>query len=155
MDKKQFWSRFAIYIILCLVIPVGFLIWRFELFQKVSKISIGGWGLVAIIFIGIFFIKFIKSVKNGLPFSILTQCLEGICKIIIPLLIAAFCIYYLRDVMDQVFQFLCVLIICEIGAIPANPIPQWAHENKKNECNDNIKGLLESLGLISKNEENK
>ena len=154
MSKKQFWMRFSIYVLFGGILPFLFLVWRFNLFSKVSKLSIGGWGLVAIIFIGVFFIKLIKSVKKGLPFSMLSQVLEGTCKVLLPLFIAAFVVYYMQDIMEQVFQFLCILIICETVAVVANPIPRWSHENKILEIEGSTKTLLTSLGLV-KSEEKK
>lgn len=143
MTKKEFWIRLSLYIVIGGFLPFAFLVWRFKLFSKVSKLSIGGWGIIAVIFIAVFFIKLIKAVRKGLPFSLVSQILEGLCKIIIPLLIGAFCCYYLKDIMDEVFQFLWVLIVCESAAIVLNPIPKWTHENKT----DNIIESLKALGL--------
>ena len=53
----------------------------------------------------------------------------------------------MQDVMKELFEFLVVLIFCETGAILLNPIPQWAHENQKEEQNDSIKFFIETLGL--------
>lgn len=152
MSKKQFWIRLSFYILTGGILPFLFLVWRFNLFSKVSKLSVGGWGLVAIIFIGVFFIKLIKSVRKGLPFSMLSQVLEGVCKILLPLFIFAFVIYYMQDAMEQVFQFLCVLIICETIAIVVNPIPRWSHENKILEIEGSTKTLLTSIGLLKPDE---
>ena len=154
MSKKQFWIRLSFYILIGGILPFLFLVWRFNLFSKVSKLSIGGWGLVAIIFIGVFFIKLIKAVRKGLPFSMLSQVLEGICKILLPLFIAAFIVYYMQDIMDQIFQFLWVLIVCESAAIVINPIPRWSHENKILDIEGSTKTLLTSIGLL-KSEEKK
>ena len=87
MSKKQFWIRLGLYILFGAVFPFVFLIWRFQLFQKVSGLSIGGWGLIGIIFVAIFFLKLMKAVRKGLPFSLGTQVLEGVCKVIFPFLI--------------------------------------------------------------------
>lgn len=152
MSKKQFWIRLGLYILFGAVIPFAFLIWRFQLFQKVSGLSIGGWGIVGIIFVAIFFLKLMKAVRNGLPFSLGTQILEGVCKIIFPFLIAAICVYLFKDMMDEIFQFLCVVIVCEMFAIPLNPIPQWAHENKIEEQTNGMKTMFQSLGIIEKDD---
>ena len=70
MSRKEFWFRLGIYITFGAIIPFVFLVWRFKLFGKVSSISIGGWGVVAIVFVAIFFIKLFKAVKKGLPFTL-------------------------------------------------------------------------------------
>lgn len=147
MNKKEFWYRFSIYILFGLLIPAGFLIWRFKLFEKVSKVSIGGWGIVAVIFVAVFFISMLKAIRKGMPFSITTQIIEGLCKLIIPLIIACTCIYFMQDLMKEMYQFLLVLIVCETIAIVVNPIPQWAHENKIEEQENRLKGIINTLGI--------
>jgi uncharacterized protein YacL len=150
MNKGQFWTRLSFYILFAWVIPATFLIYRFNLFSKVDSISIGGWGIVFIVFTGVFFSKLLKAIRNGLPFSMATQILTGIVKSIIPLIIACFASYYLRNCMTEVFQFLVVVTLCQIVAIVVNPLPQWAHENKLEEGKSTMKELFESLGMINK-----
>ena len=153
MSKKQFWARLVIYIIFGAVIPFVFLMWRFQLFSKVSSISIGGWGIVAIIFVAVFAIKLMVAIRKGLPFSMLTQVLDGVCKVIIPLIIGAVIVSMMEDLHKQIFQFLMVVIICETVAIVANPLKQWAHENKIEEGNENLKTLLSSLTSVNKDKQ--
>ena len=148
MSKKLFWIRLISYIVIGGGIPLFFLIWRFNLFSKVSKLSIGGWGMIAILFIGIFFIKMMKAIRKGLPFSFGTQILEGMFKVTIPLLIATVVIYVMRNSVEELFQFFFVLLFCETIAMIVNPIPQWAHENKIEEQESSAKRILSSLGLI-------
>lgn len=145
MSKKTFWFRFIIYALFGAVIPFVFLTFRFHLFEKVNSISIGGWGVVAILLVAFFIIKVFKGVKKGLPFSIVTQILDGACKVVVPLCIAAFLTYYMQDLMDQIFQFLVVLIACESVAIIANPLPQWEHENKLKDGEAGLLALLSTL----------
>lgn len=154
MSKKAFWIRLISYIIVGGGIPLVFLIWRFNLFKKVSQLSIGGWGMVAIIFIGVFFIKMMKAIRKGLPFSFGTQILEGMFKVTIPLLIATVIVYVMQNCVEQMFQFFFVLLFCETIAMIINPIPQWAHENKIEEQESSAKRILSSLGII-KDEDNK
>ena len=148
MNKKLFWIRLISYAVIGGGVPLFFLIWRFNLFSKVSKLSIGGWGMVAILFIGIFFIKMMKAIRKGLPFSFGTQILEGMFKVTIPLLIATVVIYVMRNSVEELFQFFFVLLFCETIAMIVNPIPQWAHENKIEEQESSAKRILSSLGLL-------
>lgn len=148
MSKKTFWIRLISYVIIGGGIPLFFLVWRFNLFSKVSKLSIGGWGMIAILFIGIFFIKMMKAIRKGLPFSFGTQILEGMFKITIPLLIATVIIYVMQNSVTELFQFFFVLLFCESIAMIINPIPQWAHENKIEEQESSAKRILSSLGII-------
>ena len=91
----------------------------------------------------------LKAVKDGLPYSFGTQCINGVCKVIMPLLICLLILYAVQNCVVELMQFLGVVIICEMIAIPANPIPQWAHENGIKEEEGKYKKLAESLGLIA------
>ena len=149
MSKKQFWSRFILYCLFGGILPFLFLMWRFELFSKVSKLSIGGWGIVAIIFISIFIIKLIGQLKKLLePYP--AQIFNGISSVILPLVIAAFCTYYMKDMMTEMFQFLCVVIVCELTAIFLNPFPQWEVEHNIDKEEGRFKTLLKTLGIKDK-----
>lgn len=148
-SKKAFWIRLVLYALFGGVAPGAFLIWRFNLFSEISSLSIGGWGIVCIAFVGIFFLKMLKAVKDGLPYSFGTQCINGICKVILPLLIALLILYAVQNCIAELMQFLGVVIACEVIAIPTNPIPQWAHENGIKEEEGKYRRIAESLGLIS------
>lgn len=154
MSKKEFWIRLPIYALFLFVIPAVFLIIRFNLFQKISALNIGGWGIVAILVVGLGFIKMMKEVKKGLPFCYLNQVITGLYKVIIPLLLLTFIIYFSKDSIKHILQFLVVLIPSEFVAILVNPIPRWAYENKLEEDGYKLKQILKSAGL-SKHEENK
>lgn len=147
-NKKIFWIRFFIYVLFGLIIPVTFLIIRFKLFQKISSISIGGWGIVVILIVFGFVVKMLKSIKKGLPFSLATQIISGYLKIVLPLLIAALVVNALKNCVNELIQFLVVLIICEAIAVPANPFPKWIHDNKLEEQENQTRKIFETLGLI-------
>ena len=153
MSKKEFWTRFSIYVALGAVIPFAFLTWRFNLFSKVNKLSIGGWGIIAIIVLAVFFISMIKAIRRGLPFSFGAQVLTVICKVSIPIMVVLVCANFFRDIMEQVAQFLGVLFVCETAAGIVNPIPQWSNENQIKEEEGRIKKLLNSLGIGNKGED--
>lgn len=148
--KKEFWSKFALYVLFGAILPCMFLTWRFNLFGKASKVQIGGWGLLAILFLGIFFAKTVKIVRMGLPYSLATQVLEGVVKVLIPLFIAIMAAYYLKNAMTQLVQFLCVTFVCEAVAIVVNPLPKWLHEHQLDEQKNTFKELLQSLDLAKK-----
>lgn len=138
-SKKIFWIRFTIYILFGGVIPIAFLIWRFNLFTRIDKISIGGWGILAILFAAFFVIKLMKQAKKGMPFSIVKQTINGYSKVIIPLLAVVLVLYFTKDFIDQITQFLIVLIISEMIAIPANPFPKWERDNGIQEQDNRFK----------------
>lgn len=147
MNKKQFWTRISLYAFIGLIIPIVFLIWRFQLFKKVSTsgIAVGGWGVIVFIIFVVFFSSMLKAIKKGLPFSFTTHVITCIVKVTIPLLIATFVVYFLQDFTTELFQVLCVLLVCETAASIINPLPQWANENKVDAENMRIKNVFSSL----------
>lgn len=145
MSKKQFWFRFSAYFVLGLVLPLIFLIWRFKLFGKVSKISIGGWGFIAILLFVIFFIKMLKAIKKGLPFNLTTHIINAVVKVTLPLFLALMTVHLMKDFMTECFQVLCVFLVCETISAIANPLPQWIHENQLEEKENQLKGIFSSL----------
>jgi hypothetical protein len=153
MSKKELWIRLAIYITFSLLVPVAFLIWRFQLFTKTDGVAVGGWGIVAICFVVGFFGKLLKTIRKGMEQSLATQIIDGIVKVILPLFIGCFACYYLQDVIEQVFQFLCVLIVCEMIGIIANPLPMWYKEHPVEGSGENlISYLIELLKKVNGDE---
>lgn len=145
MSKKEFWIRFAVYVLFGGLLPAMFLIFRFKLFSKINSITVGGWGLVCIIFLCGFFISMAKAVKKGLPYSFWTQVLNGVSKVIVPLLGAILAIYCLQDSIKQLLEFLIVVFVCEVIAIPVNPFPKWIHINKLNENEESLYSVLKRI----------
>lgn len=144
MSKRTFFIRLTSFIIFGLIIPFGFLTMRFELFTKTSKIKIGGWGMVAIILVAVFFNSLLKSVRKGMPFSFTVHVMNGIAKII-PLLAITAIIYLLKDSIEQTFQFMCVLVVCESIALIVNPVPEWMHQKGIDQKEDRINNILSKV----------
>lgn len=145
MSKKEFWFRLPLYVLFGAIVPIVFLIIRFNLFTKIDSLSIGGWGIVVIVFGCIFVINLMKNIEKGLPFSMFTQIITGVGRIIVPLIAAAFIIYYMQDCMKEVFQFLLVCIASESVAIIVNPLPKWINDNKIEQDKANLETILNSL----------
>lgn len=148
MTIKSFVIRLVLYIIFGAVIPFAFLIWRFDLFStKEGKAAIvaSGWGLIAICFLAIFFIKMLKAIRKGMIFSVYTQIIDAITKTFIPLLIIIAVIYFVGNIQKELFQFLIVLFICNIPAKIIDPIPRWAYENKIEEASIGISKIISSI----------
>lgn len=154
MSKKEFWIRFPIYLLFYLILPAGYLLFRFNLFKKITTYSIGGWGLIFIFFGTISLIRLIRAVRKGLPFSYMSVVLTGLCKSIIPLAGITVGLYLMRNAMPQMIEFMVVLTSCQFLALLINPIPRWAYENHLGEEGYKLKTVLQSAGLIKK-EENK
>ena len=141
MTKKVFILRLASYVLLGLIIPIGFLAWRFELFNKVTKISFSVWGLVAIITAIVFILGLFKGLRKGMKQGIAKQAIDTICKVTIPLIIVAVAFDWMSGFSKEFVQFLIVLIISETAAGIVNPIPQWCFENNI----EQTKGIIETV----------
>ena len=147
-ETSLFWIRFVIYVMFAVAIPVAFLIWRFKLFHTISSISIGGWGVIAILIVAFSFISMLKYIRKGLPFSFITQCINGIVKIIIPLVAVLLVVNALKNSVNELIQFLVVYIACQVVAIPVNPLPKWVHDNKLEEEENKFRKFAESIGFV-------
>lgn len=153
--REIFWVRFGLYVLFGVVIPCAFLIWRFDLFKVVNKMQTNIWFVIMICFMLGFFISVAKQVRKGLKFSLLTQCLDGIGKVLLPLLIAILCIYFTKDFINEIMQFLIVVFVCEIIAIPVNPLPKWCYEHELENDLFNIKKILSSFKSVDEKDKKK
>jgi hypothetical protein len=131
-DKVKFWIRFVLWAALACVLPVVFIAYRFELFEG-KTVSISGFGVLAIIIIAIFVISLIKYVRNGLPYSMTSQCITGICKVTIPLLALFGILWCIRNNIDNFIKVVGFVLISETVAIPINPMPAWVYKNATEE----------------------
>ena len=128
-EQKVFVVRFALFTVFALILPIIFIGWRYELFRKVGKVSLSGWGLIAII-IAIFFVRYVaKMVKRVEPYSMFNQIVTGFRKIILPLFVLFILLNTIRGSIDLFMQALEVTIISEAIGIPINPLPKWANDH--------------------------
>lgn len=143
MKKGIFWARFGLFALFGLIIPLAFIIWRFELFQKVSATTFGVWGILCIILVFAFAIVVSKYLMKGMPYSYATQIVSGIFKVVAPCLIVWVIAYKMREEMDLFIQVMACVTISETVAICVNPLPEWVHENRKSEAQDLIDVLVD------------
>lgn len=140
MDKK-FWIRFGIWALLACVLPAAFIIWRFDLFTKVTVEQYSAWTILVVIVIAVFAITCLRYIDKGIKkYSMAKQIIMGVAKVILPLL----AIYYVCFVIQQklqaqildlgnLMQALIVIIGCEAVAIPINPFPEYIYNEMKGE----------------------
>lgn len=128
MSIRLFIIRLIGYITLGLVIPMSFLIWRFNLFTQTSKLNIGGWGIVVIIFTTVFVSRLAKQAAEAMDSELFRQILKSICKVLMPLLAATMCIYAVGDFWQELMYFFIVLTVCEPIAYVLNPLPEYLKE---------------------------
>lgn len=131
--KTVFWTRLVLWAIFSCGLPFMFVVWRFKLFDAVSTIQIGGWGLIAIILVAVFVITVVRYVRIVLnaKYTLTGQILGGICKTVIPLVAFLAVLQSVKDNVELLMQVVGCIIACELVAIPLNPLPQWAYEAQK------------------------
>ena len=130
MTKKQFWIRLSLFILFGCIIPFVFIAWRYKIFNKVSNVSLSGWGLIGILIVILFVFYLVRSISKVKKWSLTKQIFLGIFKVIIPLLCLYFGLRCIRESVDLFMQALVVVIFSEMVAIVVNPIPQ-AQENSE------------------------
>ena len=132
-EKKKFWLRLAGWIIFALIIPVVFILFRFDIFHSKPHIALGFWSFVVIFIIFVFVISMLKYIVKAMPYSMVAQCITGFAKIILPLGLIFIIAVYIRNNLDVFIQALGVVLVSEAVAIPLNPMPKWIHEHLSEE----------------------
>lgn len=145
--KTIFAFRFVFWALFACVIPFLFIAFRFDLFQSVSKIKIGGWGIIGIIIVAIFVFVLIRYVKLAFSetYSFGVQCFNGLTKIILPLLLVALVVHVIKSDVETFAQSLNFVIVSELIAIPINPMPKWVNEKQKDVRAKERKGTVDYL----------
>ena len=144
-NKKVFIIRLVLFTIFSCIAPFLFIAFRYDLFRKVSDMSLSGWGLIAILIV-FFFAKYVlKMLKLGLPYSMFTQCITGILKVVLPLVILLWCVTAIRNSIDMFIQALGFTIACEIIAIPINPLPKWLESVQMEKMGEKMKKFVELM----------
>jgi len=139
--RKKFWARLSAWIVFALIVPVLFILFRFDIFHKETHIAIGFWGLVVLLIIFSFVVSMLRYVVKAMPYSMIAQCISGFAKIILPLGIIWLIAFYIRNNLDVFLQALGVIIFSEAVAIPINPMPKWIHDNLTEEQQKKISNI--------------
>ena len=132
--RAVFLTRAFLWFTCAAILPFIFICYRFQLFQKVSKIQIGGWGIFAILIVAITIFVLLKYIRAALNagYSYWGQILNGFCKVIIPLCAFYAVLWGIKNSLELFLQALGCVILCETMAIFVNPFPKWVWERQKN-----------------------
>lgn len=144
-ETKIFVIRIVLFTLFGCVLPFIFIAWRYDIFRvekEVSaKVSLTGWGFIAIV-IAFFFFRYIyKTLKSIMPYSYAYQIINGFLKVILPLILVYIVASGIAKSINLFKQALSVTIICEIVAIFVNPFPKFLHD-KGVEKNEDIMDLF-------------
>lgn len=157
-----FWLRMAGYILAGVGAPITVFSIKFGLFDTYGyetvtdelgnvtgvNVALNGWGIISIVLAGVFFINLLKEVIDGYSeYSMTKQVLTGVYQTLLPIAIAIGVCYFLKGVLEQVLFCLITIGICEIVAIPLNPLPKWSAERGE----QNFDGLVRrAITLVKK-----
>ena len=123
----KFWIQFTLFAIFGCIAPLGFIIWRFELFQVVSKTTFGVWGVICLVIVAIFGSYVARYLTKGIPYSFGTQIINGVFKVVVPCLLVWVLSYKLKDEMDLFIQVMAFITCSEAIAICVNPLPKYGN----------------------------
>ena len=131
-SKKIFIARVITFCLFGCILPFIFIAWRYDIFRVSSdvspKVSLTGWGFIAILIV-FFFIRYCMGVlKRAIPFSLTYQIVSGFIKVILPLILVYAVICALQNSIELFKQALLITIICEAIAIVVNPFPKYMHD---------------------------
>ena len=132
-----------LFLLFSTIAPVTYLTIRFHLFQTTTRIQVGLGGIIVIaILLGVISVL-IKFYLDGMKskYSLFKQILEGIIRLILPLVLLLAIFVWLGDNVSMVKEALYVIIPCELVAIVVNPLPKWCFEN-------NVDGIVEIADKI-------
>lgn len=141
-EKRIFIARVIGWVIFSCLLPVAFIVWRYDLFRKAGTVQMSGWGLFAIVIIFVFIYVLVKYINAGFKgYSMTKQVLNGVTKVLIPLgALLALCVS-IRNNADFFIQALGLVLICETIAIPVNPFPKWVYEKTEGQT-DNVVDVI-------------
>lgn len=129
MGTKQFLIRLSLWVLFAAIVPIGYLAYRFDIFNGNASHSLTGWGIIAIIIAAVFMVSLIREVLVGLPQgSMVRQCVKGAMSLI-PLFLFILLVDRVKKSMDEFETFLIILLISEAIAVPINPLPKWGVQN--------------------------
>ena len=165
-----FWLRMLGWLASGVAAPITVFSIKFGLFTKYGyevvtdelgnvvgmHVALNGWGIVSCALIGFAIISIINEIIDAYSkkYSLTKQILIGIRNRIIPIGIAIAVCYFLKGCLEQIIFCLSTIGICQIAAIPLNPMPKWKAKVKGEEdYSDVITGLRKFLK--SKNKEDK
>ena len=145
-EKVTLWTRALIYFLLLIVPPI-YLMVRYHLFTEVSKLSLGGWGILCVALIVFGLCAFLKSVVSGV-YAYWKQVVKGVIYILLPFACVYFIVWLSQEHIRALMEFLIISMFSYFFAYIINPYPQW-NLKKVDERNANV--LNSVLDKRSKN----
>lgn len=138
MTKKQFWSKFAIWSILAVVVPIVSIAIKYDLLGK-GKLKFTGWGIIALLILFIFVTVLLGYFLKLLKWSMTKQILQGVRNVLVPIFFIFLGCELIANNIENIKVILLITLISEAAAIPFNPFPQWLYLKNRQEMVDIVK----------------
>lgn len=142
--KTVFVLRTVLWSLLACVIPFIIISVKFDFYSNSPKLS--GWAIIGIIIVMVFVMVFTKYIGQCLsPGKMITQCLNGFVKVIIPLTALLAVTLFLENCLTEFRTVLGVTIVCEASAIPLNPFPALIEKKKQERIENTVDKATDTL----------
>jgi len=145
MSKKEFALRMVLFTIFGLVLPFGFVVYRYGLFKD-THTTLTGIGLFAVIIAFVFIKHVLNMYKKANEHTMTAQIISGYSKVIIPLLILLYFVVKMSGDIETFIQSLECVIVCELIAIPIDPLPVWAYQRNIELTGISLKKIWDKIG---------
>ena len=142
--KVVFTVRAVLWALFSAILPFIFIVWRYGIFTE-GKSKISGVGLLAIIIAAVFIFNLAHYIYKTLKPGLAKQCISGLVKIILPLLVLYVIVSSVLDSVALFKEALGCVILCEAVGIPLNPFPTWLEKKRIEEGKEKAEGLTEML----------
>ena len=119
--------------------PIVYIFIRYECYKFISKMAFSGWGLIALILIGIVVYAILQYVVFGGKWARWKQIVRGLIKVFLPCAILSLIIHCSIDFLKELQILVGMIAICWSGAYILNPIP----EKQFNE------GITQQMDIVS------
>ena len=144
IDSPQvFWTRFILWVVFSLVIPILFVNYRYGLFSKISGIALSGWGTLVGIIVFVFCCVFLRYILHSKTYAFYKQIIKGCLYLVAPCCFVLWVLYCSRNTIDQLIQVLACCTLSWAVAICVNPMPRWVYMQSRGETENLIDLVLE------------
>ena len=131
--KTWFAIRLVLFVLIGIVGPLVIIYSQYQMFSPrvPDSIKIHGWGIVALLILASGMYYVISSLAKAFSNYFIRQIMAGLGKIIIPMVLAYLIVNTIAANVDKIKIILLGSLICEIIAVPLNPIPPLLYKREE------------------------
>jgi len=118
----------AVVFALLLIAPAIYLFIKYRCYEFTSKLSLGGWGILALIVFAVGVYTFLKYLIFGGVWAYWKQVVQGVLKVALPISILIIMVAISISFREELLWFLGVALGCWFGAYLVNPFPEWTYQ---------------------------